>query len=479
MKGAGPIERRRRWPARGAHRLVLLDRDVWARALAEGALRARDCRVFSTGEPETAVRIAREMMVDLLLADISMSVLEAVPRMERRRIDPAPAQPLPLVAEGYALLRPLEVDPTGAQYPMVALKQAGLSPDAESARFGFVDCARKPFTPQALAQKVDDVLRRVAATSVSLAPAPEGLAGPVVPVPASYSPGSADAELMPVLHLEPDSLAPWVFSAPVFESIAKSQRTALVVDEDARFRRLLHGLLRGQAFTVFEAGTGAEALEVALARSPRLILTEVNMGGMDGFEFCARIRAHGATRSTPLIFLSGWDDYWERHYGLMLGADDYLPKLTPVRELLIRIQLAMQQRSQPIGLGTDGAGLEGDLEVMGVIGVLQACHLSELTGVLSVRCAPDRAVKLRFHNGELTGAESSDGLRGPDAVFDLISWSQGRFRFVPGDPGAASRLDQTFEQLLLEGCRRLDETRRLLSRPGGGWAGRHDEQRGT
>src|SRR5439155_5640863 len=142
------------------------------------------------------------------------------------------------------------------------------------------------------------------------------------------------------------------------------------------------GLLQGQGFTVYEAGNGRDALALALDKRPWLILTDIRMPGDDGFEFCRRVRTHSLIRQTPLLFLSGWDDYKARYQGLELGADDFVSKETPVRELLIRIQLTLKRYMSLGRHGARGAGMEGQLEVMGTPGVLQVCHLTRLTGVL-------------------------------------------------------------------------------------------------
>jgi hypothetical protein len=89
------------------------------------------------------------------------------------------------------------------------------------------------------------------------------------------------------------------------------------------------------------------------------------------------------------------------------------------------------------------------------------CHLGRLTGVCTVRTA-SRVVQIRFSNGEIVSADSDAG-SGADAVYDVLSWSRGHFEFVPGDASPAEPLDSTFDQLLLEGCRRLDESRRTVS----------------
>jgi DNA-binding response OmpR family regulator len=120
-------------------------------------------------------------------------------------------------------------------------------------------------------------------------------------------------------------------------------RDVLIVEDNKAFRKFLSLILARHGFTVHEAADGEEGLRTALDRRPWLILTDVRMPGMDGFEFCRRVRRHSLIRQTPLLFLSGWDDYKQRYQGLELGADDFVSKETPIKELLIRIQLLMRR----------------------------------------------------------------------------------------------------------------------------------------
>jgi len=243
---------------------------------------------------------------------------------------------------------------------------------------------------------------------------------------------------------------------PTFDDIPEVLRQVLVVDDNAVFRAFLRGLLQGQGFVVHEAPNAEAGLALALEKRPWLILTDIRMPGDDGFEFCRKVRSHSLIRQTPLLFLSGWDDYKARYQGLELGADDFVSKETPVRELLIRIQLTLK-RYMTMGRRGAGPGMEGEIEVIGAPGVLQMCHLTRLTGVLVAETG-SRGMTIRFREGELVGAKG-DGREGADAIYAFLAWEEGRFRFAPGDEHG-ERIGPSFAELVLEGCRRLDEARR-------------------
>src|SRR6185503_239690 len=183
---------------------------------------------------------------------------------------------------------------------------------------------------------------------------------------------------------------------PSFDDLPQVLRQVLVVDDNPLFRRFLADVLVSRGFVVHEAADGEEALRVALEKRPWLILTDVRMPGEDGFTLCEKVRSHTLIRQTPLLFLSGWDDYKARYHGLELGADDFLSKQTSIRELLLRVQLILKRHTAT----GRGAVMEGELQVMGAPGVLQVCHLTRLTGTLAVTASGLRTT-LRFRDGEI------------------------------------------------------------------------------
>jgi DNA-binding response OmpR family regulator len=262
--------------------------------------------------------------------------------------------------------------------------------------------------------------------------------------------------------------APEEEAFPDFDTVPELLRTVLIADEDPGFRSYLAMPLRAQGFDVLEAGDGEQAWELSRDRRPWLILSDVSLPGVDGFELCRRLRAHSMTRQTPLVFISGSDDYKERYRGLQLGADDFLSKGTPIRELLIRVQLVLTRYSD-LQAGTPReSGMEGEIEMLSAPGVLQICHHRRFTGsftaVAEARRAEDeegprRRVEIRFRDGEIVGASSGARVDVP-AVYEFLSWTHGHFSFVPGDVGDGEPIAQSVEHLLLEGCRILDEERR-------------------
>jgi CheY-like chemotaxis protein len=236
------------------------------------------------------------------------------------------------------------------------------------------------------------------------------------------------------------------------------------VDPDLAYRRFVRGVLAQHGFAVHEASSAAEGLQLAIARRPWLILSEANLPDQSGFDFCARIRGHGLLRRTPLAFLSEWDEPDKRYAGLQRGADDYLVKPITVRELVIRLELILKRYKDLRPGGQPGSSFRGSVELVGAAGLLQVCHLNRLTGTLFVRNGPQQ-IRVMFRGGEPVGAVGvhlicSNGHELPPAeiVYALLAWSRGQFQFVPARSVGGEPIGASFDQLLLEGCRRLDES---------------------
>lgn len=119
----------------------------------------------------------------------------------------------------------------------------------------------------------------------------------------------------------------------------------LLVDDDPRLRELVCLSLERAGYYVSTAADGQQALTSAMRDSPDLIVLDVGLPEMDGFEVCRRIRAHS---DVPIVFLTARDDEIDRIIGLELGADDYVVKPFSPRELLARIKTILKRSNRSI-----------------------------------------------------------------------------------------------------------------------------------
>jgi sigma-B regulation protein RsbU (phosphoserine phosphatase) len=118
----------------------------------------------------------------------------------------------------------------------------------------------------------------------------------------------------------------------------------LVVDDTLLNRRILQELLRRNQIEAVCASSGAEALELMVMERPDLVLLDVMMPEMDGFEVCRRLKADCDTASVPVIFLSALGEVDDRVRGLSEGAEDYVAKPFENAEVLARVRAHLRLR---------------------------------------------------------------------------------------------------------------------------------------
>jgi DNA-binding response OmpR family regulator len=117
-------------------------------------------------------------------------------------------------------------------------------------------------------------------------------------------------------------------------------KTILVVDDKASMRQLIEEYLAAQGFNVATAENGRQAIYAARHEKPDLILLDIMMPEMDGYEF---IRQYRKERSTPIILLTAKLEELDKVIGLELGADDYITKPFGMRELVARIRAVLRR----------------------------------------------------------------------------------------------------------------------------------------
>ncbi len=119
--------------------------------------------------------------------------------------------------------------------------------------------------------------------------------------------------------------------------------TVLVVDDQSNIRQLLQDYLSEQGFRVITANDGQAALYTARRDPPDVILLDIMMPKVDGYQF---MRQYRAERQTPIIIITARNEETDAVLGLELGADDYVVKPFRMRELLARIRVVLR-RSEP------------------------------------------------------------------------------------------------------------------------------------
>jgi len=117
----------------------------------------------------------------------------------------------------------------------------------------------------------------------------------------------------------------------------------LVVDDEEHIQELLRFNLENNGFKVLCAGDGIEALKLAREEIPQLVLLDLMLPKMNGYDVCKEIRKDISISNTPIIILTAKSEELDKVLGLELGADDYLTKPFSVRELVARVKAILRR----------------------------------------------------------------------------------------------------------------------------------------
>jgi DNA-binding response OmpR family regulator len=120
-------------------------------------------------------------------------------------------------------------------------------------------------------------------------------------------------------------------------------RSIVIVEDDEDIADSIRYNLERENFRVRVAVTGEDALNLILERPPNLVLLDLNLPHMSGFEMCRRLRAEALTARVPILILTARTDESDKVLGLNIGADDYITKPFSMRELVARVNAVLRR----------------------------------------------------------------------------------------------------------------------------------------
>lgn len=239
-----------------------------------------------------------------------------------------------------------------------------------------------------------------------------------------------------------------------------SDKRILVVDDSPTVRRLLNGELSKRGYAVLSADDGQQGLATAIAESPDLIISDINMPGMDGWEFCWHVRKHEQLRQIPFVFLSDRDEISDRVRGLEIGAEDYITKPFVVEDLIGRMEVVMSRKKATTESqsNTLESSLSGQLNTFNLPDLLQNINMLGKSGVLEI--TRDANAKVFIQKGECVNAEVGE-VRGKKAFFRILTWKDGSFAFRECVPQAEAVFEENTIKLILNALKQEDEILKL------------------
>ncbi len=156
-------------------------------------------------------------------------------------------------------------------------------------------------------------------------------------------------------------------------------KTVLIVEDEKTIVDILKFNLMREGYDTLEALDGLTGLELGRTKDPDLILLDVMLPGMNGFDVCAALRDGGST--VPIIMLTAREEESDKVFGLEAGADDYITKPFSMRELLARVKANIRRRS--LDAGMRGAG-ENSLKLGDLVLDLNAVSLQKAGRTIEV-----------------------------------------------------------------------------------------------
>lgn len=233
----------------------------------------------------------------------------------------------------------------------------------------------------------------------------------------------------------------------------------LVVEDSASQRERIVATLEADGHRVTTAEHGLEGLGKALREPPDLVLTDVNMPVMDGWQLLRLLRARESTRNVPVVFLTTLGSDQDRIRGYEAGVDDYMAKPFTAEELVARVRRVVS-RVRAEGDREQYSGLSGDLRQVSVASLLAFAEGERRSGMLTLR-RPEGEARIGLEAGAVISVDLPDPTSEPllERLMKVLDWEDGRFELSELELVGSDEF-VSVQMALLEHARRKDEAAR-------------------
>jgi uncharacterized protein (TIGR02266 family) len=234
--------------------------------------------------------------------------------------------------------------------------------------------------------------------------------------------------------------------------------SVLVVDDDHASREAAAKPFRDRGDNVRTASDGVDALAACLREAPDVILSDVQMPRMDGWQLVRIVRSRPQLGHVPMLFLTRLRGEDERLKGYQLGVDDFVPKPSRPEELVARVDRVVS-RTKRAPAAQSQKMLRGDLEQVSLASVLSFLELERKTGILSI--VSDQTAKILIEDGRPLKVELDGGSgTSRQLLYKVLDWSRGHFEFVVSKVSCQDEVLASLTSILLEHARVNDEAAR-------------------
>ncbi|HTY08307.1 MAG TPA: response regulator [Candidatus Edwardsbacteria bacterium] len=201
----------------------------------------------------------------------------------------------------------------------------------------------------------------------------------------------------------------------------------LIADDEANIVKIMEFELKKNGYDVLTAFDGEEALWIAERDHPDLIISDIMMPKMDGYELCRRVKANPDLRAIPFIFLTAKTGIENKVQGYAIGGEKYITKPCNRAELLKIIDMRLKYADKAKKLFAEKAKkFQGDLSIISIFSLLDMFFMGSWSGKIELAAGDGRRGRIEIANATI-GPCTIDGRPVPDALTKLLAWNQGTF----------------------------------------------------
>lgn len=238
--------------------------------------------------------------------------------------------------------------------------------------------------------------------------------------------------------------------------------TILVVDGDPKNLQILKESLESSGFEVITANKGQDAWSVIQSRRPDIIISEVDIPDMDGFQFLEKLQKDPIGATIPLVFLTNRRNVENRIKSLRSGVKDYMIKPLHVKEVIARIKMILRrlERVEYEEVASNRKVI-GRLEERSVEELIESYGTERKTGVLTLYDKDNRSGEIYFRDGAVVNAILGN-FKAEKAIYQMLPWKEGHFVMTFKEINIEDEISVSNLGLLLQGFKRMQEREKLI-----------------
>jgi CheY-like chemotaxis protein/signal recognition particle receptor subunit beta len=236
----------------------------------------------------------------------------------------------------------------------------------------------------------------------------------------------------------------------------------LVIDGDPKNLQILKESLEASNFKVIVCNNGNQALGIIQSQRPDIIVSEVDIPGLNGLELLEKLQKDPAAAAIPLVFLTNRRNLEDRLKSLRSGVKDYMIKPLHVKEVIARLQMILRRLERlRHEEAQSNKKIVGRLEEKSVEALVEECGLQRKSGVLSLYDENNRSGEIYFRDGAVVNARLGN-FKAEKAVYQMLPWNHGHYVMDFKEINVEDEITVSNLGLLVQGVKQLEERGKLL-----------------